>query len=151
MPWRSRTRVCRPSEFGGKQCSVLENEAKKANQTLYKEKQVCSQLPVCPTPASLGPWSAWSTCGQTCYAEGTNPPQRSRERSCKKASLSTDEKLNDDIQTCENLGGAKMYKPCDINACPGDFLYFITLPTSIIFTHHKHTNNFAPCSGSQVA
>jgi len=118
MPWRSRTRVCRPPEFGGKKCLVLENEAKKANQTLYKEKQVCSELPVCPTPASLGPWSAWSTCGQTCYAEGTNPPQRSRERSCKKASLSTDEKLNDDVQTCENLGGVKMYKPCDINACP---------------------------------
>jgi len=118
MPWRSRTRVCRPQEYGGKECSVLEDEAKKNNQSLYTEKQVCSELPSCPSPASLGPWSEWSSCSQTCYDEGTNLPQRSRERSCKEASLSTAEKLNEDVHTCETIGGVQMYKPCDINACP---------------------------------
>ena len=127
MPWQSRTRVCRPAEFGGKRCSVLENEARRANQSLYMEKQFCSELPRCPSPASLGPWGDWSSCSQTCYPEGTNPPQRSRERSCKEASLSTDEQLNENVQTCDAIGGVKMSKFCDINACPGDYLYPLNL------------------------
>ena len=119
VPQKTRSRVCQPERFGGKTCAQLEGEAKAEKLLLYTETQECTSLPKCPNPASLGPWSDWSSCSTTCYPEGGTVPQTTRKRTCKKASLSTSDELNADILTCEAFGEMEAYKNCKISACPG--------------------------------
>ena len=120
LPFRSRARVCQPDQYGGKNCTFLEDHTKKKNEPLYTETQDCSELPNCPDPASMGSWSSWSICSQTCFPEGEAPPQRTRTRSCNEATLSSDPSLNEDVATCETLGEQKMFQNCpNISACPG--------------------------------
>ena len=88
-------------------------------QPLHMEEQACSELPDCPKPATVGSWGAWSACAQTCYPEGQPIPQIERDRSCTEAILSTDETLNAEVATCNQLGEVKMYKNCNIGTCPG--------------------------------
>lgn len=118
-PFRSRTRVCHPGQYGGKDCSFIEDQAKQKKEPLYTEEQNCTELPKCPKAASMGPWSSWSTCSGTCFPESQATPQTSRTRSCIESVLSSDSTLNEDVATCEALGDQRMYKNCpNIAACP---------------------------------
>ena len=119
VPKKSRSRTCIPEEYGGKNCSFLEEQARSYQQPLHREEQACSELPDCPEPATIGPWGEWSSCTQTYYPEGQPIPQLERKRSCTEAILSTDQTLNADVATCQQLGEVKMYKNCHIGACPG--------------------------------
>merc|ERR1712211_181564 len=67
LPFRSRSRVCQPDQYGGKNCTSLEEETKKKKEPLYTETQDCTELPNCPDPASMGPWGSWSECTQDCF------------------------------------------------------------------------------------
>ena len=129
LPKQSRSRVCQPERFGGKTCTFLEEETKENDFPLYTEEQDCTSLPNCPKPASLGPWSEWSSCSVTCYPEGETVPQSVRKRSCKKASLSDSDELNADLLTCKALGEMETYKNCEIPACPGDPVIIVSFLT----------------------
>merc|ERR1712241_876099 len=93
VPTQTRSRVCQPERFGGKQCAELEKEAAEKSLPLYEEEQDCPSLPNCPKPASLGDWSEWSVCSVTCYPEGESIPQSVRTRTCKEAVLSSSDDL----------------------------------------------------------
>ena len=120
VPLKSRSRTCVPEAYGGKNCSFLEDQARKNKQLLYKEEQACSHLPSCPRAAILGSWSEWSACAQTCYPLDQSLPQTERRRSCNEVFLSADETLSTDVATCEDLQEFKKYKNCSIDVCPID-------------------------------
>jgi len=44
--------MCIPGVFRGKNCSFLEEQAKKNNEPLYSEEEPCSELPSCPKAAA---------------------------------------------------------------------------------------------------
>ena len=115
MPIRSRSRSCHPAQFGGKDCSYLEQQARRT----YMVEQNCSHLPECPRPAKFGPWGEWSACSQSCYQEGHPVPQQKRKKTCIPESRSRDSRLNRNLITCKELGEVKAYKNCNIGTCPG--------------------------------
>ena len=84
---KSRSRICFQERYQGKSCGELENEERQEGKVLSEEETECSDLPSCPSAASLGPWSEWTSCSQTCVKEGTAVPQSSRKRGCKKGCL----------------------------------------------------------------
>ena len=90
------------------------------NQSLHREERVCSELPDCSRPATMGSWGEWSACAQTCFSVDQPMPQNERIRSCTEAILSTDETMNSGVATCNQLGEVKEYKNCNIEACPID-------------------------------
>jgi len=120
VPRKSRSRTCIPEAYGGMNCSLLEDQAGKNKQLLYKEERACSELPNCPTPASLGSWGEWSSCVHTCFPEGQPMPQREKRRSCNEAIPSADESLNTDLVMCKDFDDVKKYKNCNIPPCPID-------------------------------
>ena len=119
LPKRSRSRTCISEEYGGKNCTLLESTARMNKRPIYTEEQACSELPECPTPATLTPWSEWSSCTQTCFHEGQISQRSERKRSCRKGSYSTDEKLNANVVTCKSLGEVQEFKNCTVAKCPG--------------------------------
>ena len=119
VPKKSRSRTCIPEAYGGRNCSHLEDQARRNNELLDKEVQECSDLPSCPRPATLGSWGDWSACAQTCFSVGRPLPQREKRRSCNEALLSTNQTLNTGVVTCKDLEDVK-YKNCNILACPVD-------------------------------
>ena len=125
-PLKSRSRTCIPEEFGGKNCSSLEAQARKNQQPLYTEEEACSELPNCHEPAEVGSWGQWSACAQTCYHEGQPMPQSERRRTCKEAVLSSDETLNTCVATCSQLGVVES-KDCSIGvSCPGSVVIVLS-------------------------
>ena len=89
LPIQSRSRICFPEQFFGKSCRDLEQEESRNNKAGLSEEQNCT-VPMCPSPASLGPWSEWSDCSQECVGEGEAMPQSHRKRECKKESINID-------------------------------------------------------------
>jgi len=120
VPLKARSRMCIPEAYGGMNCSLLEDRAGKNKQLLYKEERACSELPNCPTPASLGSWGEWSSCVHTCFPDGQPMPQREKRRSCNEAIPSADESLNTDLVMCKDFDDVKKYKNCNIPPCPID-------------------------------
>ena len=115
----SRSRTCIPEAYGGKNCSFLEDQAKKSNQSVYKQVQVCLNLPNCSIPATLTPWSEWSSCTTKCHCPGRSIPQSEKRRSCNEAVLSTAEELNTDITVCSQFEelNMEMKRNCNGTQC----------------------------------
>ena len=132
VPQKSRARTCIPGANGGKSCSLLEDEARKNEELLYKDEEICSELPSCPEHAKLGSWGDWSPCTQTCYPENGTIPQAQRTKTCEEASPSLDGRLNDGLITCKDLKEIKMHRDCQIKACPGHQDSRLILPSSFI-------------------
>ena len=59
FPMRSRARTCIPEKNAGKDCQVLEDEAKRKGGILYREEQACSDLPCCAGSAGTCPGTWW--------------------------------------------------------------------------------------------
>ena len=118
VPTKSRSRICQQEKYGGRGCDFLKNLTKANNQPRMEESQNCTELPKCPTPASLNPWTEWSTCTKTCYEEGTAPPHRNRKRTCRKEVI-PDPTLEIAVDTCESLGEVNEKETCEIGFCPG--------------------------------
>ena len=121
VPGQSRSRICQQEKYGGTGCDVLEKIAKGNNQPLMEESRNCTELPKCPTPATLNPWTEWSACSKTCYEEGTPQPQSTRKRTCKKEVI-TDPALGITVDTCKSLMAGQevsQMRTCQIGFCPG--------------------------------
>ena len=122
VPQKSRSRVCIPESYGGRNCSHLEDQAKTNKGLLDRDVRDCSELPICPRPAMLGSWGEWSTCTQTCHPEGQPLALVERRRSCHQEFFSSDKSLNFDVASCDDLGEVKAFKSCNVGACPGQFI-----------------------------
>ena len=151
VPEKSRSRICQQEQYGGKGCDVLKTLAKAKNQPLMEERQNCTELPNCPIPASLNPWTEWSACTKTCYEADTAQPQSTRKRTCKKEVI-TDPTLGISVATCESLGEVNDIRSCNLGFCPGKallmFCAFVPLPSISVDPIWTSWTAWTPCSAT---
>ena len=112
---RRKSRSFIPGRYGAE----LEPDEGNSEETQICSTETIPDWPTCPTPAHEGCWGEWTPCTKTCIEEGLERPETMRIRDCVPENPSTDETLNADLVTCEDLELEKEFKKCEMPICPG--------------------------------